>query len=163
MNKGQTWVIFSQEEIFSQHGNALEDSLRSSGFKTIYIPLPSGEDAKSLTSMKRAFSHILAAGCDRSSTFLAFGGALVGDVTGFLAARIWENALFIEVNDFASSPEGGGIYIVLNPLDRKLSSRAFPCCEKISSCEKITHVCPLFMGCNNSEKVLRSPFSTQIG
>ena len=97
MNKGQTWVIFSQEEIFSQHGNALEDSLRSSGFKTIYIPLPSGEDAKSLTSMKKAFSLILAAGCDRSSTFLAFGGGVVGDVTGFLAATYMRGVDYIQI------------------------------------------------------------------
>ena len=72
MNQGQVWVIFSQEGIFSQHGHTIEDALQSRGFKTTYIQMPEGEEAKSLTSMSNAFSHILAAGCDRSSTFLAF-------------------------------------------------------------------------------------------
>ena len=47
MNQGQMWVIFSQKEIFSQFGDSIHENLRSEGFKTIYIPLPEGEDAKS--------------------------------------------------------------------------------------------------------------------
>ncbi|SVC03270.1 uncharacterized protein METZ01_LOCUS256124, partial [marine metagenome] len=97
MNQGQVWVIFSQEGIFSQHGHTIEDALQSRGFKTTYIQMPEGEEAKSLTSMAKAFSHILAAGCDRSSTFLALGGGVVGDVIGFLAATFMRGVDYIQI------------------------------------------------------------------
>ena len=97
MNQGQVWVIFSQEGIFSQHGHTIEDALQSRGFKTTYIQMPEGEEAKSLTSMSNAFSHILAAGCDRSSTFLALGGGVIGDVIGFLAATFMRGVDYIQI------------------------------------------------------------------
>ena len=97
MNQGQVWVIFSQEGIFSQHGHTIEDALQSRGFKTTYIQMPEGEEAKSLTSMAKAFSHILAAGCDRSSTFLALGGGVVGDVIGCLAATFIRGVDYIQI------------------------------------------------------------------
>ena len=97
MNHGQTWVIFSQEEIFSQQGYILEDILQSGGFKTLYVSLPSGEDAKSFTAIEKALSNIIESGCDRSSTFLAFGGGVVGDVTGFLAATFMRGVDYIQI------------------------------------------------------------------
>ena len=97
MNQGQVWVIFSQEGIFSQHGHTIEDALQSRGFKTTYIQMPEGEEAKSLTSLAKAFSHILAAGCDRSSTFLALGGGVVGDIIGFLAATFMRGVDYIQI------------------------------------------------------------------
>ncbi len=56
------------------------------GFKTIQIYLPDGENGKSLKTMEDVFSKLLKANCNRSSTFLALGGGVVGDLTGFLAA-----------------------------------------------------------------------------
>lgn len=97
INQGQTWVIFSQKDIFLQHGHTLDDILQSRGFKTVYVPLPTGEDAKSFTAMEKAFSHILKAGCDRSSTFLALGGGVVGDVTGFIAATFMRGVDYIQI------------------------------------------------------------------
>ncbi len=97
MNQGQVWVIFSQKEIFSQHGHPIEDALQSRGFKTTYIQIPDGEEAKSLTSMAKAFSHLLASGCDRSSTFLALGGGVVGDIVGFLAATFMRGVEYIQI------------------------------------------------------------------
>jgi len=97
MNHGQTWVIFSQKEIYSQLGNALSNILQSGGFNTVYISLPAGENAKTFTAMEKAFSQILEAGCDRSSTFLALGGGVVGDVTGFLAATFMRGVDYIQI------------------------------------------------------------------
>ncbi len=97
MNQGQIWVIFSQETIYTQHGDSFFTMLQSRGFKTIYIQLPEGENAKSFTTMDKALTEILLAGCDRSSTFLAMGGGVVGDVTGFLAATFMRGVDYIQI------------------------------------------------------------------
>ena len=97
MNQGQYWVIFSQSEIYLKYGEDLENSLKLNGFKTIYVTLPNGEKAKSLKTMQDVFSTLLKANCNRSSTFLALGGGVVGDLTGFLAATFMRGVDYIQI------------------------------------------------------------------
>ena len=97
MNQGQNWVIFSQNEIYLKYGKDLENSLYINGFKTVYISIPDGENAKSLKVMEGIFSKLLKANCDRSSTFLALGGGVVGDLTGFLASTFMRGVNYIQI------------------------------------------------------------------
>jgi 3-dehydroquinate synthase len=48
--------------------------------------LPSGESYKRLSSVESLAQQLALAGADRDSILLAFGGGVIGDVTGFLAA-----------------------------------------------------------------------------
>ena len=48
--------------------------------------LPSGESHKRLATVESLAQQLALAGADRDSILLAFGGGIVGDVTGFLAA-----------------------------------------------------------------------------
>ena len=48
--------------------------------------LPAGERHKRLTTVESLAQQLVLAGADRDSILLAFGGGVVGDVTGFLAA-----------------------------------------------------------------------------
>ncbi len=48
--------------------------------------LPAGEQHKRLSQVERLAGELAAAGADRSSLLIAFGGGIVGDVGGFLAA-----------------------------------------------------------------------------
>jgi 3-dehydroquinate synthase len=48
--------------------------------------LPSGESHKRLATVESLAQQLSLAGADRDSILLAFGGGIVGDVTGFLAA-----------------------------------------------------------------------------
>ncbi len=48
--------------------------------------LPSGESHKRLASVESLAQQLALAGADRDSILLAFGGGVIGDVTGFLAA-----------------------------------------------------------------------------
>ena len=88
MNQNQKWVIFSQNEIISLYGNNLRESLKSAGFQVELVVLPDGEKAKSLSALEGIFSQLMEMGCDRSSTFLALGGGVVGDAAGFIAALL---------------------------------------------------------------------------
>jgi 3-dehydroquinate synthase len=48
--------------------------------------LPSGESHKRLATVESLAQRLALAGADRDSILLAFGGGVIGDVTGFLAA-----------------------------------------------------------------------------
>ena len=59
--------------------------------------LPDGEKAKSLNELEGIFSQLIGMGCDRSSTFLALGGGVVGDATGFIAASFMRGVDYIQI------------------------------------------------------------------
>ena len=48
--------------------------------------LPSGESHKRMSSVESLAQQLATAGADRDSLLLAFGGGVLGDITGFLAA-----------------------------------------------------------------------------
>jgi len=96
-NKGQSWVLFSQQPIFDLYGCDLVKSLRESGFKIHQIILENSEGAKSLSSMEAIYSQLVAVGCDRSSSFLALGGGVVGDATGFAAATFMRGVEYYQI------------------------------------------------------------------
>jgi 3-dehydroquinate synthase len=97
MNQNQKWVIFSQNEIISLYGNNLRESLKSAGFQVELVALPDGEKAKSLSTLEEIFSQLMEIGCDRSSTFLALGGGVVGDAAGFIAATFMRGVDYIQI------------------------------------------------------------------
>ena len=97
MNQGQKWVIFSQNEIISLYGNSLCKGLKSAGFQVELVVFPDGEKAKSLNELEGIFSQLIGMGCDRSSTFLALGGGVVGDATGFIAGTFMRGVDYIQI------------------------------------------------------------------
>ena len=97
MNQKQKWVIFSQNEIISLYGNNLSESLKSAGFQVEMVVLPDGEKAKSLSALEGIFSQLMEMGCDRSTTFLALGGGVVGDAAGFIAATFMRGVDYIQI------------------------------------------------------------------
>ena len=97
MNHGQKWVIFSQDGIFRLYGNEFSDDLKAAGFNVNTILLPDGEKAKSLSVLDDVYSQLIEMGCDRSSTFLALGGGVVGDAAGFIAATFMRGVDYIQI------------------------------------------------------------------
>ena len=97
MNQGQKWIIFSQEEIFNNYGETLVNNLSNAGFNVDSMMHLDGEQAKSLSSLEPMFSQLLKLGCDRSSTFMALGGGVVGDITGFIAATFMRGVDYIQI------------------------------------------------------------------
>jgi 3-dehydroquinate synthase len=61
-------------------------SLRDAGIETTLLEMPNGERAKRLSTLEKLAEQLVKAGADRSATLIAFGGGVVGDVTGFLAS-----------------------------------------------------------------------------
>ena len=61
-------------------------SLEAAGYTTCLVEIPAGEEHKTLASVERLWASFLTAGLDRTSTVVALGGGVVGDLAGFAAA-----------------------------------------------------------------------------
>ena len=59
--------------------------------------LPPGEKYKTMASVERLCREMLRAGADRGSLLVAFGGGIVGDVGGFLAAVFMRGIPYVQV------------------------------------------------------------------
>ena len=61
------------------------------------VILPDGEQYKTLDTLADIFDQVLARGHNRTTTFVAVGGGVVGDITGFAAACYQRGVDFIQV------------------------------------------------------------------
>ena len=73
------------------------DSLRNAGVEVVEIVLPDGEQYKHWESLNTIFDILLEQRCERSTTLIALGGGVIGDMTGFAAASYQRGVPFIQV------------------------------------------------------------------
>ena len=68
-------------------------------FKTppTILQLPPGESHKRLASVENLANQLALAGADRDSLLIAFGGGVIGDITGFLAAIYMRGIPYIQI------------------------------------------------------------------
>jgi 3-dehydroquinate synthase len=78
-------------------GNKLQRSLHSAGFKPQIIQMPDGEPAKKLKTIETLAERLARLGADRKAVFIAFGGGVVGDVTGLLASLYMRGVEFVQI------------------------------------------------------------------
>ncbi len=82
--RGKQVMIVTQKKIADLY---LKDLLATlSAYRCDLSLLPQGEQYKNLRSWSKVLDRLVAKGHERSTTLLALGGGLVGDVTGFAAA-----------------------------------------------------------------------------
>lgn len=60
------------------------------------IVIPAGEAHKNLITVNDLYPRLIRAGADRQTTILAFGGGVVGDLAGFVAATYLRGVPFIQ-------------------------------------------------------------------
>ncbi len=80
---GKVFVV-STEDVCRYQGAALAKGLSGCAYETLY--LPGGEANKRLAPLEALAEDMVARGADRSSLVIAFGGGIVNDMAGFLAA-----------------------------------------------------------------------------
>jgi 3-dehydroquinate synthase len=91
--KARVFVITSPE-IWRLWGGTL-----ASGFaKTpTVLSVPAGEEHKRLATVERLLEELAEAGADRDSVLLAFGGGVIGDMAGFVAASYMRGIRYVQV------------------------------------------------------------------
>ena len=80
---GKVFVV-STENVWRHQGPILETGLEGIGKKMLF--LPSGEEHKRLAPLEAMAEQMVERGGDRTSLVVAFGGGVVTDMGGFLAA-----------------------------------------------------------------------------
>jgi 3-dehydroquinate synthase len=90
-----TVFVLSTEDVWALHGKLLEEGLREHPHKVLFYP--GGEERKRLSTLESLAEQMIAAGGDRTSVILAFGGGIVTDVGGFLAASFMRGIPVVQV------------------------------------------------------------------
>ncbi|MFA5104753.1 MAG: 3-dehydroquinate synthase [Candidatus Margulisiibacteriota bacterium] len=90
-------VVICDTTVSRIYGAVIKHSLRSSGFKSDIIAIPSGEKVKSLELAKKLYKKFLDIKVHRDSTVIALGGGVVGDLSGFVAATYMRGIDFVQV------------------------------------------------------------------
>ena len=62
-----------------------------------FLILKSGETSKNMESLSRIHSKLIENNFDRSSTLIALGGGVIGDITGFAAATYQRGINYIQL------------------------------------------------------------------
>lgn len=88
-------AVVTDENVHALHGAAIADAL--SDFRTHMIVRPAGEAQKSMAGLDGVLDSLFRAGFDRSDTVLAFGGGVMGDLSGFAASIYKRGANFVQV------------------------------------------------------------------
>ena len=85
--------VLTHPAIVRLHGEALLGSLGSAEV----ILVPAGERQKSLRRAALLYDELLARGADRKSVLLTFGGGVIGDLGGFVAATYMRGLPFVQI------------------------------------------------------------------
>jgi 3-dehydroquinate synthase len=91
---GRIFVV-TNHDVWNLHGSKLSGALGNRQPEVLF--LPPGESRKRLTEVETLAERMVAAGGDRSSVVIAFGGGIVNDVGGFLAAIFMRGIPVIQV------------------------------------------------------------------
>jgi len=76
--------VVTTEDVWRLHGSKLQGALEGREHHVLFFP--GGEERKRIAEVEVLADRMTAAGADRTSVVVAFGGGIVGDVAGFLAA-----------------------------------------------------------------------------
>ncbi len=77
--------------------NKLAQPLRDAGVSVIEIILPDGEAYKNSDTLNLIYDALLKNRCERSTTLIALGGGVIGDLTGYAAATYLRGVPFIQI------------------------------------------------------------------
>ena len=75
----------------------VEASFAAAGIATHWFELPPGEASKSWAQLGTLLEWLLAREVERGDAILAFGGGMVGDITGLAAALLKRGCRFIQL------------------------------------------------------------------
>jgi 3-dehydroquinate synthase len=89
--------VVADETVANLHWPVLAASLDAAGIAHHLYRVPAGESSKSFAQLEQLLSAILDTRPERSTSLLAFGGGVVGDLTGFAAAILLRGVPFIQI------------------------------------------------------------------
>lgn len=90
-------AVITDENVAALHLDALKAGLAAEGIAMEALTLPAGEATKSWPHFTRAVEWLLDRQVERGDIVVAFGGGVIGDLTGFAAAVLRRGVRFVQI------------------------------------------------------------------
>ncbi len=90
-------AVITDENVAGLHLEALRKGLAAKGITLVSLTLPAGETTKSWPHFERAVEWLLDEKIERSDVLIAFGGGVIGDLSGFAAAVLRRGIRFVQI------------------------------------------------------------------
>ena len=90
------WVV-SHASLLARHGRGLLGPLRRAGWQLETIPIPERESSKSLAMAERLIRRLASRPTRGVPVLIAFGGGVIGDLAGFVAAIFRRGIPYLQV------------------------------------------------------------------
>jgi len=87
--------VITNPVVERRHGAALRDGL--GGLPCEMLMVPAGERQKCLRRASRLYDELLVRGADRRCGVVAFGGGVIGDLAGFVAATYMRGLAYLQI------------------------------------------------------------------
>ncbi len=94
---GRKYGVITDTNVGRLYGGQFMQALGEKNIAGQLFTLPAGESGKTLQTIGDLASRLVESGFDRSDALIAFGGGVVGDITGFLASCYMRGVPFVQV------------------------------------------------------------------
>lgn len=119
--KGKQVLIVTNDTVAPLYLEQVKSAL--TGYQVDEVILPDGEEYKNLDTLNRIYDVLLEKQHNRTTTLIALGGGVIGDMTGFAAASYQRGVNFIQVPTTLLSQVDssvGGKTAVNHPLGKNM-------------------------------------------
>lgn len=97
LKAGGKAALVSHRAVLRSAGSRLGTTLRAWGYDATTVEVPAGEESKGLTVVSHLLTRLARERFDRSSTIIALGGGVIGDLAGFVAATYMRGIRLIQI------------------------------------------------------------------
>ena len=94
---GRKIMVVTDSNVSPLYSKKILDQLKDAGYCAFLETVEAGENSKSLKTAEKLYVSALEHNLDRSSSILALGGGVIGDLAGFIAATYMRGIDFIQV------------------------------------------------------------------
>lgn len=95
--KGIRVAIVTDENVAGLHLDRLQASLNEAGIDATQIIVAPGEKSKGFATLETVTNAVLSARLERGDAVIAFGGGVIGDLSGFVAGIVRRGMNFIQM------------------------------------------------------------------
>lgn len=123
LKRGEYAMIVTNQTLHCLYSTRVKSTLTKMGVQVDEIILPDGEQYKTLAILDTIFTALLEKNHPRSTTLIALGGGVIGDLTGFAAACYQRGVRFIQAPTSLLSQidsSVGGKTAVNHPLGKNM-------------------------------------------
>ncbi|TAG08271.1 MAG: 3-dehydroquinate synthase [Verrucomicrobia bacterium] len=94
---GKKVSVISDSNVAALHAPVVMDSLTAVKQAASLHVVPAGEGSKAMTVVENVCREMILAGHDRSSSVIALGGGVVGDLAGFIASIFYRGLPLVQI------------------------------------------------------------------